>query len=283
LNGGHDYLILVVSLTWGYGPGARDILGEMWSGVLRDWESNKIVSIFEGPYFEAFKKTATTLKQWYDAGYINRNVFANNLMSTDVFVEGKTAACYGNTTSMQAPMGAAIAKGYEVEIIPSFSAKGTCPAPVYLCNGFAVAASSKNMERTMMAMDLIMDDESYNFLVYFGVEGKNWILQDGKIALPAGITPETTTYPWDAAGFWFTNTAQFKPLASWTPKYIAHREDCVKNAVASSLFAWSLDQETVKTEIANIKDVWVQYGNPIMVGAIADVDSALATLKEKLR
>jgi putative aldouronate transport system substrate-binding protein len=35
----------------------------------------------------------------------------------------------------------------------------------------------------MMAMDLIMEDEAYDNLVYFGVAGKNYIIKNNKIVV----------------------------------------------------------------------------------------------------
>ncbi|HEY5561893.1 MAG TPA: hypothetical protein VIK72_09110 [Clostridiaceae bacterium] len=111
-----------------------------------------------------------------------------------------------------------------LEIIPVVNSAGKNIANSYLNNGLAIAKGSKNPERAMMAMDLIMQNPSYDMLVYFGIEGTNYAMtSDGKIGLPAGVTADKNTYPPDTSGFWFTNKDIFKPLATWTDDYIAQR------------------------------------------------------------
>ncbi len=104
-------------------------------------------------------------------------------------------------------------------------------ADPYLNNGVALAANTKNAARTLQVLDRIIEDKSYNFLAYFGVEGKNYVMKNGMIALPEGLTADKNTYPPDAAGFWFTNKDQFPPFATWTAAYVTapqgHRQQGV--------------------------------------------------------
>jgi putative aldouronate transport system substrate-binding protein len=134
-----------------------------------------------------------------------------------------------------------------------------------------------------MALDLMMEEKSYNYLVYFGIQGKNYIIKNNKIDLPKGVTADNNTYPPDAAGFWFTNKDQFLPLASWDDNYIALRNTIKKALVSSPLSSFSLDQTKVKTEIANLNSVMTQYYNPICLGMVKNVDEAFATLDKKLK
>src|SRR5690606_18397589 len=138
----------------------------------------------------------------------------------------------------------------------------------------AVAAFSKNPERTMMAMDLICQDKAYNYLVYFGIEGKHYIIKDGKIDLPEGVTADKNEYPPDKAGFWFTNKDQHLPLASWRPEYIQLNDD-IKNKgylVEDRMVAFSPNTTNIKTEIANLNSVGLQYMVPIYIGMQEDVE-----------
>jgi putative aldouronate transport system substrate-binding protein len=242
----------------------------------------KVTTELDGAYGDAFKKAALFVKGWYDKGYINKNPFANKVRSKEAFEQGKSAIAFGNSQDSQGTIAKAAELGYQPEIIPALSSTGTYPADPYINNGIAIAATSKNAERALMAMDLIMEDPVYDYLMYFGVEGKNYVVKNDKIDLPEGVTADKNTYPPDAAGFWFTNKDIFKPMASWPPAYITLKGQLKKMLFVSPYAALQIDPESVKTELATAGQVWQQYALPIEIGMVPDVDAAIATLKDKL-
>jgi len=241
-------------------------------------------SVVEEPYATAFKKAASIMKGWYDKGYVNKNPFANTVLSRDSFAQGKSAVAFANSQNVQETLAKAAQAGFDVAIVPMLSRTGTYPADPFTNNGVAVAASSKNVEKTLQLLDLIMEEPAYDYLVYFGLEGKNWqATADGKVGLPPGVTPEKNTYPPDAAGFWFTNKDIFKPLSTWSADYVALRGK-VKGMLFNSTFTgYAFAADPVKTEVANLTAVWAQYANPLYVGAVPSVDAAFQTLSKQLK
>jgi putative aldouronate transport system substrate-binding protein len=242
----------------------------------------KVATELDGAYGDAFVKAARFIKDWYDKAYINRDVFANKVRSREAFEQGKSAVAFGNSQDSQGTIAKATQEGYDPEIIAGLSSTGTYPADPYLNGGIAIAAGSKNWERALMAMDLIMEEPSYDYLVYFGIEGKNYVIKNDKIDLPEGLTADKNDYPPDAAGFWFTNKDIFKSLASWPPAYVALKAKLKSMLFVTPYAALQIDPEPVKNELATAGQVWTQYANPIFVGMVPDVDQAIATLKEKL-
>ena len=270
----------------GMGTDWMDILATTGSGcgIVFDYEdpTGKLVKMTDPALLAQYKKAATIMKEWNAKDYFNKDVFANKVRSKDAFDQGRSAVGIGNSQDIQANLANARSKGWDAEIIPCLSLKGHYPADPFINNGVAVAARSKNPERTLMVLDKIMEDKAYNYLVYFGILGKNYIVKNGKIDLPAGLTADKNTYPPDAAGYWFTNKDQFKPFASWDDKYIALRKNLPKMLAQNVFAAFSPDTSAVKTEVANLNQAIVEYLQPIEVGAVPDVDAALATLKTKL-
>jgi putative aldouronate transport system substrate-binding protein len=242
----------------------------------------KVTTELDGDYGVAFAKAAKFVKAWYDKGYINKNPFANKVRSKEAFEQGKSAVAFGNSQDSQGTIAKGQEQGYDVEIIPALSSTGTYIADPYINNGWALAATSKNAERTLAAMDLIMEEPSYDYLVYFGVEGKNYVVKNDKIDLPEGVTADKNSYPPDASGFWFTNKDIFKPMASWPPAYVALKGGLKKMLFVTPYAAFSFVPDNVKTELANVTQVWQQYAQPIQIGMVADVDKAIAELKDKL-
>jgi putative aldouronate transport system substrate-binding protein len=275
------------TLTNEQGSTHTDVLFATGSGTGLTWalqeSTGKLYYVMDEPRLSASKKAAAIMKSWYDKGYINRNVFANKVRSKDSFSQGVSGVGIGNSQDIQANLADAAAKGWEVEIIPMLDAEGNYPADPYINNGVALAATTKNPERTLMALDLIMEEEIFNYLVYFGVEGKNYVIKDGKVDLPEGVAADQNTYPPDAAGFWFTNKDQFLPLATWSDQYVQLREDVKGYLIPHPMTTFAAQTEDIKTEIANLNQAIVQYSQPISVGIVEDIDEAFATLDKNLK
>ncbi len=254
------------------------------SGIVSDTDDpdGRLFKITDPAIIKDYKKAAVTIKEWYDKGYLNKNAFSNKVRSMDLFLEGKSSIAYGNTIDMQNIFNKVREQGWKVKVIPGLSKKGTYPQDSHINNGFAIVSKSKNPERTLMAMDLIMQDPEYNQLVYYGIEGKNYVFKNDKIALPYGVTSETNTYPPDLSGFWFTNKNQLKYPENWSEDYIKIREAAKKQVAPYVYSAFVPDVSMIKTEVANLNQVVVQYFNPINLGMIKDVDYAFGIFDEKL-
>lgn len=254
-------------------------------GVYSDQEdpNGKILSMTDEPVQSSFKYAAETMKKWYDAGYVNKNPYSNKIRSKDNFCEGKSGVAFANSIDVQSMLASCKDKGIETYIMPVLSPSGHAASNSWLNNGVAIAANSKNSERTLQALDLIMQDESYVYLMYYGIEGKNYaITADGKLTLPEGVTSETNTYPPDAAGFWFVNKDLFKPNADWTESYVELNGKIKDYLLPPTYLGFSFNSESVKSEIANLKNVSSQYFLPIAIGAVKDVNKSFDTLVSKL-
>lgn len=264
-----------------------DVLFATGSGTGLSWaleeSSGKLYYAMDEPLLSASKNAATIMKSWYDKGYINRNLFANKVRSKDSFNQGVSAVGFGNSQDVQANLADAAAKGWDVEIIPLLDAEGHYAADPHINNGVALAATTKNPERTLMALDLIMEEKAFNYQVYFGVEGKNYVIKDGKVDLPEGVAADQNTYPPDAAGFWFTNKDQFLPLATWSDQYVQLREDVKGYLIPHAMTTFAAQTQEIKTEIANLNQTIVQYSQPVSVGMVKDIDKAFATLDKNLK
>lgn len=240
--------------------------------------------MYESPYSDALKFAFSTMKQWYDAGYVNKDILSNTVTSRDALVEGKSAIAMGNSVDMQSVLAAAKDKGYDVGVIPLLDAQGKTAAISYLNNGVGIAATSEHPERTMMALDLIMEDPEFNYLAYYGIEGKNYVITaDNKIGLPDGVTADTNTYPADSAGFWFTNKDQFLPMATWTDAYIDLKSKIPDMIYTNPFTAFAANEDNIQTQTANIKQVIQQYALPMEVGMVDNVDDSMATLEKNLK
>lgn len=234
-------------------------------------------------YAKAFKEAAKWMYQLAEAGLITKNPYANATRSLDVILQGKTAIAHTNHEECSTKFSEAKKLGMELEMHRLFSPKGNINTGRQNNNGIALFANTKNPERTLMAFDLIMEDESYVTLLNFGIEGVNYVIKNGKLDLPEGVTAESNTYPLHAAGFFFCDRELWKPLATWDDYFIKSKEDLLKRARPYPLSEFSPTVESIKSELANCATVLQQYADPMSIGMVKDVDEAYDNLLSKLK
>ncbi|MCD9020434.1 ABC transporter substrate-binding protein [Cohnella silvisoli] len=249
-----------------------------------DDASNTVKSFLDPDYVENFKNAGKVMKRFRDAGYIPKNAFAQKTSSGDLGKAGKTgmwANAFENYPQYATDMAG---KGWEVGALPQVTSKGTALQRPSTGNGFSISPKSKNYERALMALDLLNEDKSYNMLLAFGIEGKNYVIKDdGKLALGPGIDTAKNPYPMYGAGWWANNRDQWPPLENYTQGYIDMKKALQEHAVSYLPDSFNIDAESFKTELANYTSVIKQYAYPIQLGAVKDVDKAVDDLVARLK
>ncbi|CAK4858746.1 unnamed protein product [Aphanomyces euteiches] len=134
-----------------------------------------------------------------------------------------------------------------------------------------------------MAIDLLHQDPAYNMLLAFGIEGKNYVMKDGKLAIAPGVDAAKNPYPMYGAGWWSNNRDQWPPLENYSDNYINMKKNLQEHAVSYLLDGFNINTDSIKTEIANIGNVYKEYAIPIELGIVKDVDKSVAVLIEKYK
>ncbi|MDR3146157.1 MAG: extracellular solute-binding protein, partial [Treponema sp.] len=189
LNNSYDVKRPFTDLLREAGIESTDIFSVTGAGlnIMYDYRdpSGKIFTCFEEPYRSAAIQICKRIKEWFDKGYINSDVFGNIAMSKDSFAQGKSGVALGHSLDLPVNIATAVANGWDPEIIPILGPDRKYPLGRYNNDGVALAASCKNPERALMALDLLMDEHGYKMLTSFGIEGENYIITpDGKIGVP---------------------------------------------------------------------------------------------------
>ncbi|MFC5529694.1 ABC transporter substrate-binding protein [Cohnella yongneupensis] len=278
------FYLLSEKIAWDNAP--IDSGDPMAQGIMVDMEdpSGTMLSMVDEPVLGMQKYAAGIMKDWYDKGYINPNPFANNVRSKDNLCNGKSGVAFGNSIDMMPVFASCHEKGIDIYPFPMLYPSGKTSQSSWMNNGVAISAHTKNLERTLEALDLLMEEPSYVYLTYFGVEGTNYVITpDDTIALPEGVTSEKNTYPPDAAGFWFVNKNLFKPLATWTDSYVALQSRMNDYLEPTTFKGFLFNSDNVQSEVAKLKEVSTNYAQSIYIGAVDNVDVAFDTLTAKLK
>ncbi|WNQ12903.1 ABC transporter substrate-binding protein [Paenibacillus aurantius] len=275
--------------------GTSDDIKNLFGGMLQGWGSFKVQNLVNfnienkdykmmgllDPEFAAiYTDAAKTMKDWADKGLLPKNAFTQKTPATDLGKVGKSGlwmTAFENYAQYSSDMAA---NGWSLGALNNLPPGGTALLRPATGNGLSLSPKTKNYERALMAIDLLHQDKSYNMLLAFGIEGKNYKMVDGKLSV---LNAEANPYPMYGAGWWSNNRDQWPPLTSYTQQYIDTKKALLEHVSPYLLSGFNVDETTIKTEMANISNVYKQYAIPIELGIVKDVDAAVADLIDKYK
>ncbi|MDF2541302.1 MAG: extracellular solute-binding protein [Herbinix sp.] len=150
-------------------------------------------------------------------------------------------------------------------------------------NATAVVRGSKNPERALMALDLMLTDKDLNDLVQYGIKG--------------------THYDVDASGVYQNLSENFKyeGLNTWNLRNGDYKLPQASDTILNEMFAkyeelgnktkfpnvnvfggFAEDYSSYEVERSSVSDVMRQYLAPLQAGLVDDVDAAVKEFREKV-
>lgn len=241
--------------------------------------SGEVFAFVDTPeYLEYAKK----MKEFEDKGYWAADSISSQATRDEDFVAGKTALMTWNlsTVANRAVEMNATNPEWNTTVLDLSEGINRVVQP-YTNNGIAINANSKNPERALMAIELLRYDEEINNLTWYGIEGTHWknsgdgvyTSLEGSSGYPAG-----EVCPWG----WYTT--EFARKSSTEPEIVQETINKwnEKYTVSNPLAAFSFDDSNVKNEMAAVGNVITQYGVPIDLGMVDDVEAGVKEFREKL-
>ena len=242
-------------------------------------ENNTIDDVVFMYETEEYRQNALLMKEWADKGFWSKNAIANATATVDSFKNGLSASYIAdvNTVGNAAKAVDEEHPEWKVEMYDlnpgSIHTYGS-----YNGDGFAVTSFSKHPENAFMLLDLLKFDKEYYELFRYGIEGKHWIAV-GDDKWEAG--PDQSAYPY-GTGTWGIKNSMYERtrtdawadvaeiFASWT-------------VVDTPWAAFIFDDSNVKSELANLNDLRIQYDYVLDLGMAADVDATLNEFIQKCK
>ena len=132
-----------------------------------------------------------------------------------------------------------------------------------------------------MAIDLLRYNEEINDLTWYGVEGVHWKADGDTKYEPLADTanfPAGNVSPWGWYSEKYARTSSTDPeivqetIKDWTENYV------VQNPIA----AFNFDDSNVKNEMAAVGNIITQYGVPLDLGMVEDVEAGVKEFRTKL-
>lgn len=238
-----------------------------------DEDSGEMLSYVES---DLYRKVAKLRESWVKMGIIDKNLVGNPAAKIDqenagrlLFRVGAVSRAMENLqTARNADPGARLREYYLAKDKPKFI---TTPSN----EAFMITAASKNPQRAIMFMNWILhSEENYNFIIY-GVEGKDYILENGKIKQ---LTHDQLMYEW----MW-RNQDYFIAPADVEDDIIRDMLANDTNSRISKLSGFHFNEAPVKYELAQVMAVYKEKFEPInfgLAGYDEYYDDAIAALKK---
>ncbi|WP_343049535.1 ABC transporter substrate-binding protein [Paenibacillus phytohabitans] len=241
-----------------------------------DDATGKIFNIYDTP---EFRELLTYYKDLADNGVWSKNVVSNkNDVWQDIKAE-KVSSYAQNLGTVAANVSEMRRDKPDVELAIADLTPGKKKiAAISTQNGMAIHATSKNVERSLMLIDLLQNDKEIHDLTMYGIAGTNYI-PDGDKKYSAG--PAAANYTG------FSNWGWNSPLNRQDSAYPVEADNMF-NSWQSSIYHFPLetfvfDSTPVKNEVANIGNVMLRYAIPLEYGLIDDLDKGQADLIKQLK
>lgn len=246
---------------------------------------DQLFNVFETEEFMQYMKL---MKEWGDKGYWSRNSLSEKIASRDAVRIGKAAACFvGNFDAAKGAIQEAkedpARKGWDYNVVPyGFLNKRAVIAPA-TTDAMAIPINAKYPERAMMVLNKLQSDVRCNRLSRYGIENKHYRITDGKLDM-RGINPEETGSNVAVFGGWGWRNQDFELTAydAWDQE--EKWKNLLKQYVVDNPYvAAPFDTTNIQAEIAALQQVEIQYGYPLYVGLVEDVEKGVADLIARMK
>lgn len=151
-------------------------------------------------------------------------------------------------------------------------------------NGTSVLASSKNQDRALMVLDLLLYDKELNDLVEYGIKGTHY-----DVDANGTYKNLSTNFPYEGFNTWALRNGDYKlPQESDTilnQMFTKYSELAAKTKFPNiNIYSgFAEDYSQYEVERSAVSDVMRQYLAPLQAGLVSDVDKAVAEFREKVK
>uniref|UniRef100_UPI00403F6417 ABC transporter substrate-binding protein n=1 Tax=Paenibacillus sp. FSL k6-2145 TaxID=2976834 RepID=UPI00403F6417 len=259
--------------TAGQLPYGLDIMYDTPSSVTSYWGSAQ--------HLEDLK----TYKRWMDKGFFPKNVLNVKDTSNSLLQNGKAAVVLSGENPNK--FNADVIKvqsthpDWKLAYFPYPNAKGFAQPVHPIHNGFAIPRSSKNPEKALAFYEKLVTDKRYNWLTEYGVEGKNFEVDNGYYKMVGDA--QTNGFPREGMNGWAWRNPEFMLYDKTFDDVLSMFEDLDKIKKPDIFTGFAEDWTPYQAEKAALEQVEKQYLYPLNVGLVADVEAGLNTFMEKAK
>jgi putative aldouronate transport system substrate-binding protein len=239
----------------------------------------KMYRTWEQPELAKFLKT---MKDFKNKGYWTQDVLANPVPLNQAFRAGTTSVAWA--TGMPEPVNSTYSEMKvllpEAQIyVFEVGSADNIPIDTYSPMGGATSfpRNSKNYERSLMLAELLYTNEELTRLFKYGILNEDYTLNDKGEAKV--LDPE------NGFNFYTAMTSHtkfdFPPEGGNYPGYDQLKDSLKAREQQNPFVGFGLDTTNISDIAANMWTIHMEYGMPIYLGLVDDVDAAIAELNKQ--
>lgn len=236
---------------------------------------------------EQFLTDALIAKEQADKGYWSRDALSTQETFGDGFLAGTAAVCSWNTGSLIDYIKTANENNpdWNCTLIDPYPEKLTMTTS-YINNGMAVNYASKNPERALMAINVLMTDREIYDLAFYGIEGEHYTAMGEDQYVPLEASEKFGNYcnwGWRNTELnrttYIENPTELQLLQKeWDDRF----ESQIGQRETNILQLFSFESSNVKNEFTTLDNIYLQYIRPIECGYVDNVEEAVADVQARL-
>lgn len=216
---------------------------------------------------EEYKKIWQQMKDWYDAGYVYKDVTTEKEMAGNL-VRSNVAFSF----MCQSEIGVETSKAQECGMPVTCVKMNTMPISTSSCTKFvwAVPSSATEPEAAVKLLNMMYTDSRIGNLLAWGIEGTHYQVKDGIAYYMDGQDSNSCGY--HTVDFLYGN--QFLVLP-WEGQEADFREvalEEMENAQTSAYLGFSCDTTQITSELSAISNVLAEFV-PAIDGGVADANT----------
>lgn len=252
-----------------------DRLGDYF-GVLENYgqDSLKVTNLFESQEYKDYLKV---MRDWYQKGFINKDITSISESGTSQVRAGKTFAvsCVdkpGKDTQFYQESGY---EGVAVQVLENLKITNVVWQ-------WAIPKNSKNPQKAMEFLNLLYTDPDIINLLAYGQEGVDYeVKEDGRLGYPKGISQSTAGYSFSNMIWSFGNEFIADIWENDEPDLWERTKAWNETGYVSKAYGFVYDSTPVATEVAAVQNIYDQYKMALECGAV-DPDEVLPEMNQIL-
>jgi putative aldouronate transport system substrate-binding protein len=241
-------------------------------------------TVFHPAFTQEFEDWAVKMREWSDKGFWPKDILSTQVAANTNFGAANSAGYLTHAQDWIGKYGADMKA--QPESNPYFytfaEANKKIKRKMGVENSTVISSTSENPERALMAIDKFMNDPEYYNLIQYGIEGRQYVVEDGVKKTPKGFDEKV-----DGGGFagWALRNDKFNlPTDSENPVRKTLYADWDTFSINDPYMGFSFDPSKVTTEIAAISNVNAQLGMQLMLGKTKnDPKEAVADYRSQLK
>ena len=234
---------------------------------------NKIIPFWED---EVLMERYRLLHKWYTMGYINPDAATIESIGKDIRAAVRSGSAWrGYYTGFSSWAGINVeGSSYSGPFMSVATMRGAM-------NAINAAASEEQAIACLKYLELLNTDRTFRDILRFGVEGVHFNYVTNDLGIKVAERTEQGNANWSMDGF---VTGSVVNASCSSDSYYDWNEIFAdyKNAIVSTLGAFSFDKSDVEAECAACSAVMAKYSSEILTGTL-DIDEKLPTIQDELK